>query len=171
MELFVKCLHNILRHLFCTNIRNLQESSRNIYEKLRSFIRSELSGCILTDHKGVIDLIFNRHDYPDFASVCPILFANVEPTNNGHPVNFIFADTCTCCLLIWTVTKIQFQFHLHIYQWLSVCPVVIGVYFSIKRQFCKQKVDYRSYLSSKYSGKSNASFRLAFLMYLICASS
>lgn len=94
---------------------------RNIYEKLRSFIRSELSGCILTDHKGVIDLILNRHDYPDFASECPILFANVEPTNNGHPVNFIFADTCTCCLLIWTVTKIQFQFHfhLHIYQWLS----------------------------------------------------
>lgn len=92
---------------------------RNIYEKLRSFIRSGLCGCILTDHKGVIDLILNRHDYPDFASECPILFANVEPTNNGHPVNFKFADTCTCCLPIWIVTKIQFQFHLHIYQWLS----------------------------------------------------
>ena len=92
---------------------------RNIYEKLRSFIRSGLWGCILTHHKGVIDLILNRHDYPDFASECPILFANVEPTNNGHPVNLIFADTCTCCLPIWIVTKIQFQFHLHIYQWLS----------------------------------------------------
>lgn len=44
MELFVKCLHNILRHLFRTNIRNLQESLRNIYEKLRGFIRSGLSG-------------------------------------------------------------------------------------------------------------------------------
>ena len=55
---------------------------RNIYEKLRSFIRSGLCGCILTDYKGVIDLILNRHDYPDFASECPILFANVEPTNN-----------------------------------------------------------------------------------------
>lgn len=31
---------------------------------------------------------------------------------------------------------------------LSVCPVVIGVYFSIKRQFCKQKVDYRPCHSS-----------------------
>lgn len=43
MELFVKCLHNKLRHLFRTNIRNLQESLRNIYEKLRGFIRSGLS--------------------------------------------------------------------------------------------------------------------------------
>lgn len=31
---------NILRYLFRTNIRKLQESSRNIYEKLRGFIRS-----------------------------------------------------------------------------------------------------------------------------------
>lgn len=37
-------MHNILRHLFRTNIRNLQESLRNIYEKLRGFIRSGLSG-------------------------------------------------------------------------------------------------------------------------------
>ena len=64
----IKCLHNILRHLFCTDVRKLQEYLRNIYEKLRSFIRSGLCGCILTDHKGVIDLILNRHDYPDFAS-------------------------------------------------------------------------------------------------------
>lgn len=75
-------MQNILRHLFCTDERKLQENLRNIYEKLRSFIRSGLCGCILTHHKGVIDLILNRHDYPDFASECPILFANVEPTNN-----------------------------------------------------------------------------------------
>ena len=52
MELFVKCLHNILRHLFCTNIRNLQESLRNIYEKLRGFIRSGLSGKV-TDEEDL----------------------------------------------------------------------------------------------------------------------
>ena len=52
MELFVKCLHNILRHLFRTNIRNLQESSRNIYEKLRGFIRSGLSGKV-TDEEDL----------------------------------------------------------------------------------------------------------------------
>lgn len=33
----------MLRHLFHTNIRKLQESLRNIYEKLRGFIRSGLS--------------------------------------------------------------------------------------------------------------------------------
>lgn len=52
MELFVKCLHNILRHLFSTNIRKLQESLRNIYEKLRGFIRSGLSGKV-TDEEDL----------------------------------------------------------------------------------------------------------------------
>ena len=52
MELFVKCLHNKLRHLFRTNIRNLQESLRNIYEKLRGFIRSGLSGKV-TDEEDL----------------------------------------------------------------------------------------------------------------------
>ena len=52
MELCVKCPHNILPHLFRTNIRNLQESSRNIYEKLRGFIRSGLSGKV-TDEEDL----------------------------------------------------------------------------------------------------------------------
>lgn len=47
----------MLRHLFRTNIRNLQESLRNIYEKLRGFIRSGLSGKVtdeedLENHKN-----------------------------------------------------------------------------------------------------------------------
>lgn len=45
-------MHNILRHLFRTNIRNLQESLRNIYEKLRGFIRSGLSGKV-TDEEDL----------------------------------------------------------------------------------------------------------------------
>lgn len=45
-------VHNILRHLFSTNIRKLQESLRNIYEKLRGFIRSGLSGKV-TDEEDL----------------------------------------------------------------------------------------------------------------------
>ena len=54
MELFVKCLHNILRHWFCTNVRKLQESLRNIYEKLRDFICSGLSGKV-TDEEDLVE--------------------------------------------------------------------------------------------------------------------
>ena len=54
MELSVKCLHNILRHLFCINIRNLHESLRNIYEKFRGFICSGLSGKV-TDEEDLVD--------------------------------------------------------------------------------------------------------------------
>jgi hypothetical protein len=40
--------------LFRTNVRKLQDSSRNIYEKLRGFIRSGLSGTV-TDEEDLVE--------------------------------------------------------------------------------------------------------------------
>lgn len=44
----------MLRHLFCTNVRKLQESLRNIYEKLRGSICGGLSGKV-TDEEDLVE--------------------------------------------------------------------------------------------------------------------